>query len=101
MAAIKVPLGIFWDIENCSVPSAFVNNASGLAKIIRDFVADKHPECGYALEFSCALDVTKMNQRVSEGLNRNGLTMVHVAGNAKNAADDKLKELIDMFNDKY
>jgi hypothetical protein len=45
-----VSLGIFWDIENCSIPLR--KSASGVAKQIRDFIASKHPECGYALEFS-------------------------------------------------
>ena len=101
MAVIKAPLGIFWDIENCSVPKSFVNNAYGLAKIIRDFIAGKHPECGYAEDFVCVCDVTKIDKRVREGLNKNGLNLIDVPNTAKNAADDKLKELIEKFIDRY
>ena len=95
----KLPLGIFWDIENCPIPVQ--KSASGVAKAVRDFIADRHPECGYAKEFFIACDIRKLSERVADGLDRNGVVVVHVSSAAKNAADDKLQELIDMYVDKY
>ena len=95
----KVSLGIFWDIENCAVP--LTKSASSVAKHLRDFVAAAHPECGYAKEFFCVCDTRKVDQRLLEGLDKNGVVVVHVNCTAKNAADDKLQELIDMYVDKY
>ena len=95
----KIPLGIFWDIENCQVPHT--KATSSVVKHLRDFVADKHPECGYAKEFCCACDVIRLGAAISESLDRNGVNVVHVNARAKNAAEDKLQELIDMFVDKY
>ncbi|CAG2109142.1 unnamed protein product [Medioppia subpectinata] len=95
----KSPLGIFCDIENCAVPKNA--NASDVAKRIRQHIQTAHPECGYAKEFFIAGDIRRMDAHVCESLDRNGVVVVHVNSTAKNAADDKLKELIDMFVDKF
>ena len=97
--SVKIALGIFWDIECCQIPHS--KSASSVVKQLRDFVAEKHKECGYAKEFACACDVFKLGQMVSERLDRNGVNVVHVNSTAKNAAEDKLQELIDMYIDKY
>ena len=97
--SVKVALGIFWDIENCPVPQT--KSASSVAKQLRDFIAAAHPECGYAKEFFCVCDTRKVDERLLEGLNKNGVIVAHVNSTAKNAADDKLQELIDMYVDKY
>ena len=95
----KTPLGIFWDIENCQIPRT--KSTSSVVKHLRDFVAHKHPECGYAKEFCCACDVFRLGALISESLDKNGVNVVHVNSTAKNAAEDKLQELIDMYVDKY
>ena len=95
----KVPLGIFWDIENCQIPVR--KSVSSCVKQLRDFIARRHPECGYAKEFSCACDVYTLGKTTSEALDKNGVLVVHVNNSAKNAAEDKLQELIDMYVDNH
>ena len=95
----KTPLGIFWDIENCQIPGN--KSVSSVVKHIRDFVAEHKQQCGYAKEFSCACDVFTLGKNIAEGLDKNGVNVVHVNNTAKNAAEDKLQELINVFVDKY
>lgn len=45
-------------------------------------------------------DVTRMDPKVIAGLNASFIVVAHVTSIAKNAADDTLKDLIDMFIDK-
>jgi len=95
----KVPLGIFWDIENCSISSR--KTTSSIVKSIREYVQSKHPECGFAKEFKCVCDSSKLNKTISEGLNNSGVDILHVNSTSKNAADDKLAEVMDNFTDKF
>lgn len=94
----KKSLGIFWDIENCPIPDG--KSGSSVAMVIREFIANCRPDCGYAYEFCCACDTKKMPIKISEGLNRNGVDILQVNAVSKNAADEKLKEKIDKFVEK-
>lgn len=100
MAAFnKRSLGIFWDIENCPIPTKKLT--SSVVKRLREFLETRHPECGYPKEFSIACDVYNLGKLIIEALDRSGIYIVHVNNAAKNASDDKLKELIDKFIDAY
>ena len=99
VAYLRTPLGIFWDIENCPIP--LTESASVVAKRLRGFLADIHRECGYAEEFCCTWDARRLPDPVSEGLNRNGVIVANGNFAAKNVADDRLQEMIDMFVDKF
>eukprot|EP00800_Vazella_pourtalesii_P009473 TRINITY_DN237_c0_g1_i3.p1 TRINITY_DN237_c0_g1~~TRINITY_DN237_c0_g1_i3.p1 ORF type:complete len:462 (+),score=100.81 TRINITY_DN237_c0_g1_i3:192-1577(+) len=89
-------IGIFWDIENISVPPNV--SISDLVRRIRNtFVtADKRE-----VEFMCVCDVHKENKRTIDELNSCNVTIVHVACYAKNAADEKLKHYLHRFAQTY
>ena len=95
----KLPLGIFWDIENCPIPVQ--KSASSVAKRLQDFIADRHPECGYAKEFVCVCDTGRVDKKITKSLDNIGVDVLHVNNGAKNAADDKLQEQIDKYVDTY
>ena len=93
---MAVPLGIFWDIENCQVPRN--KSAKSVVKKIRELLEEKHPECGFPNEFICVCDIGKVDKRIQDELGRTEVLIVHVSLKAKNAADDKLQELIEKFS---
>ncbi|ESO09984.1 hypothetical protein HELRODRAFT_133869, partial [Helobdella robusta] len=76
------PIGVFWDIENCPVPS----NYSSLLFVneIRNRFFNEHVEA----EFIAVCDTEKQNKYV---------TVVHVCALSKNSADDKLKHSMRKF----
>ena len=53
-----VPIGVFWDIENCSVPRG--KSALSLVQRIRDEFFTNHKE----VEFMCVCDINKENRDV-------------------------------------
>ena len=53
-----VPIGVFWDIENCSVPRG--KSALSLVQRIRDEFFNNHKE----VEFMCVCDIHKENKDV-------------------------------------
>lgn len=57
------PIGVFWDIENCSVPSG--RSAVTVVKRIRERFFKGHREA----EFICVCDISKENKEVIEELN--------------------------------
>lgn len=61
--AVLNPLGFFWDIENCPVPS----NKQTL--LIVERIRQKFNFCGPETEFVCVCDVTKERLDVIEDLN--------------------------------
>ncbi|XP_054153502.1 uncharacterized protein LOC128952171 isoform X2 [Oppia nitens] len=91
-------LGIFWDIENCGIPSK--KTASNVVNSLRVSLSRLHPECCFAKEFYCVCNTHILTTDHLDGLNRNGVFVIHVNGGSKNAADDRLQELIDMFADR-
>lgn len=103
--------GIFWDIENCPIPS--FERAANIVHSIKQFIATKYeskesvgqqPE---PCEFCCSCDTRNLDQRHVEGLNRCGVDILHVNpirtnGNVfKVNADSKLIECIQKFVDHH
>lgn len=64
------PIGVFWDIENCTVPSG--KSAFEVVRRIRDRFFEGHREA----EFMCVCDIKKENSAVIEELN-NAQVSVH------------------------
>ena len=63
-ARAKEPVGVFWDIENCSVPmdrSAF----AVASKFRKEFISGKREA-----EFMCVCDITKERKEVVDDLNK-------------------------------
>ncbi|KAJ8037600.1 Meiosis regulator and mRNA stability factor 1 [Holothuria leucospilota] len=85
------PIGVFWDIENCTVPSG--KSAFEVVRRIRDRFFEGHREA----EFMCVCDIKKENSAVIEELNNAQVTVAHINAVAKNAADDKLKQSLRRF----
>merc|ERR1711892_276966 len=88
------PLGVFWDIENCNVPSG--KSAMAVCEMIRkqQFFQD-HRE----ILFAVVCDATKESKAVLEELDKAQVDIIHVTSNKKNTADDKLKQLMRRFAD--
>uniref|UniRef100_A0A8C6XVL6 Meiosis regulator and mRNA stability factor 1 n=1 Tax=Naja naja TaxID=35670 RepID=A0A8C6XVL6_NAJNA len=89
------PIGVFWDIENCSVPSG--RSAVTVVQRIREKFFKGHREA----EFICVCDISKENKEVIEELNNCQVTVVHINATAKNAADDKLRQSLRRFADTH
>ncbi|XP_018419711.1 PREDICTED: meiosis arrest female protein 1 [Nanorana parkeri] len=89
------PIGVFWDIENCSVPSS--RSAVTVVKRIRERFFKGHREA----EFICVCDISKENKEVIEELNNCQVTVAHINATAKNAADDKLRQSLRRFADTH
>ena len=87
-----MPIGIFWDIENCQVP--FNRSAIKLVERIRRIVVDRQYR---ESEFQVVCDINKANKQVIDDLNSSQVTVIHISSTAKNAADDKIKQLIHRF----
>ncbi|XP_062820374.1 meiosis regulator and mRNA stability factor 1 isoform X1 [Anolis carolinensis] len=89
------PIGVFWDIENCSVPSG--RSAVAVVQRIREKFFKGHREA----EFICVCDISKENREVIEELNNCQVTVAHINATAKNAADDKLRQSLRRFADTH
>ncbi|XP_012867082.1 PREDICTED: meiosis arrest female protein 1 isoform X2 [Dipodomys ordii] len=85
------PIGVFWDIENCSVPSG--RSATTVVQRIREKFFKGHREA----EFICVCDISKENKEVIQELNNCQVTVAHINATAKNAADDKLRQSLRRF----
>uniref|UniRef100_A0A3Q2Z3R8 Meiosis regulator and mRNA stability factor 1 n=1 Tax=Hippocampus comes TaxID=109280 RepID=A0A3Q2Z3R8_HIPCM len=85
------PVGVFWDIENCSVPSG--RSAGEVVQRIRSRFFQGHREA----EFMCVCDISKENKAVIQELNNCQVTVAHINATAKNAADDKLRQSLRRF----
>lgn len=57
------PVGVFWDIENCSVPSG--RSAGAVVQRIRSRFFQGHREA----EFICVCDISKESKAVIQELN--------------------------------
>ncbi|ERE89843.1 limkain-b1-like protein [Cricetulus griseus] len=88
---ILPPIGVFWDIENCSVPSG--RSATTVVQRIREKFFRGHREA----EFICVCDISKENKEVIQELNNCQVTVAHINATAKNAADDKLRQSLRRF----
>ncbi|XP_043944831.1 meiosis regulator and mRNA stability factor 1 [Protopterus annectens] len=89
------PIGVFWDIENCSVPSG--RSAVAVVQRIREKFFHGHREA----EFICVCDISKENKEVIQELNNCQVTVAHINATAKNAADDKLRQSLRRFADTH
>ncbi|KAM9857177.1 meiosis regulator and mRNA stability factor 1 [Aulostomus maculatus] len=85
------PVGVFWDIENCSVPSG--RSAGAVVQRIRNRFFQGHREA----EFICVCDISKESKAVIQELNNCQVTVAHINATAKNAADDKLRQSLRRF----
>ncbi|XP_062420661.1 meiosis regulator and mRNA stability factor 1 isoform X3 [Pungitius pungitius] len=85
------PVGVFWDIENCSVPSG--RSAGAVVQRIRSHFFQGHREA----EFICVCDISKESKAVIQELNNCQVTVAHINATAKNAADDKLRQSLRRF----
>ena len=88
------PLGVFWDIENCNVPSG--KSAMAVCDLIRK---QKCFEGHREIEFAVVCDATKEPKTVLDELDKAQVDIIHVVSNRKNAADDKLKQIMRRFAD--
>uniref|UniRef100_UPI00398F5C47 meiosis regulator and mRNA stability factor 1 isoform X2 n=1 Tax=Pristiophorus japonicus TaxID=55135 RepID=UPI00398F5C47 len=89
------PIGVFWDIENCSVPTG--RSAMAVVQRIRQRFFQGHREA----EFMCVCDISKENKEVIQELNNCQVTVAHINATAKNAADDKLRQSLRRFADTH
>ncbi|XP_031800139.1 meiosis regulator and mRNA stability factor 1 isoform X3 [Sarcophilus harrisii] len=89
------PIGVFWDIENCSVPSG--RSAVTVVQRIREKFFKGHREA----EFICVCDISKESKEVIQELNNCQVTVAHINATAKNAADDKLRQSLRRFADTH
>uniref|UniRef100_A0A4W3HYD8 Meiosis regulator and mRNA stability factor 1 n=1 Tax=Callorhinchus milii TaxID=7868 RepID=A0A4W3HYD8_CALMI len=89
------PIGVFWDIENCSVPTG--RSAMAVVQRIRERFFQGHREA----EFMCVCDISKENKEVIQELNNCQVTVAHINATAKNAADDKLRQSLRRFADTH
>ena len=88
-------VGIFWDIENIIIPDD--KSPAGVVRVLREkFVCDKRE-----VEFQCVCDTHKEQRSTVDQLNSSLVTVVHVACTTKNAADEKLKQLLVKFSQTY
>uniref|UniRef100_UPI0037E7EDA2 meiosis regulator and mRNA stability factor 1 n=1 Tax=Semicossyphus pulcher TaxID=241346 RepID=UPI0037E7EDA2 len=85
------PVGVFWDIENCCVPSG--RSAAAVVQRIRSRFFQGHREA----EFICVCDISKESKAVIQELNNCQVTVAHINATAKNAADDKLRQSLRRF----
>lgn len=85
------PVGVFWDIENCCVPTG--RSAAAVVQRIRSRFFQGHREA----EFICVCDISKENKAVIQELNNCQVTVAHINATAKNAADDKLRQSLRRF----
>ncbi|KAM4583778.1 meiosis regulator and mRNA stability factor 1 isoform 2-T2 [Odontesthes bonariensis] len=85
------PVGVFWDIENCNVPSG--RSAGAVVQRIRSRFFQGHREA----EFICVCDISKESKAVIQELNNCQVTVAHINATSKNAADDKLRQSLRRF----
>lgn len=91
-SVLKKPVGIFWDIENCRIPKGI--SPSFLVENIRALTNEFNL---IENDFVIVCDVFAMNNNVINELNNMQVNIIHVSSFAKNACDEKIKQLINRF----
>ncbi|XP_065659913.1 meiosis regulator and mRNA stability factor 1-like isoform X2 [Hydra vulgaris] len=86
-----VPIGVFWDIENCQVPKN--KSALAIVKKLRDRYYPGRKEA----EFICVCDTKKEKEDVLDDLNKAQVNVIHINASSKNAADLKLMQQLRRF----
>jgi meiosis arrest female protein 1 len=90
-------IGIFWDIENCSVP-----HGKSAARVVDKIRAMHFMEDRREMEFLVVCDVFKISQEISDELNSVQVQLQHVSSaRKKNAADEKLRQAMRKFVDTF
>nr|XP_027204682.1 meiosis regulator and mRNA stability factor 1-like [Dermatophagoides pteronyssinus] len=88
----RKPVGVFWDIENCTIPRGV--SPSYLVEKIRLFIQSLYM---IEREFAIVCDVPSFTTSIINELNNSQVNIIHISSFAKNAADEKLKQLILRF----
>ncbi|XP_037293714.1 meiosis regulator and mRNA stability factor 1 [Manduca sexta] len=91
--SVNVPLGIFWDIENCQVPRDC--SAIDVVAAIRSKFLTGRREA----DFVVVCDVRKESASRLQELNDAQVSLIHVCGTQKNAADEKLRQCMRRFGE--
>ncbi|XP_059169526.1 meiosis regulator and mRNA stability factor 1-like [Physella acuta] len=87
-------VGIFWDLQNCCVPKG-KSVLELVEKIRKTFIPE---DSEFELKtFACVCDTKKESQMTIKDLNSGTVSILHVDADAKNAADEKIKGLMDEF----
>ncbi|CAG9094078.1 unnamed protein product [Plutella xylostella] len=89
----NVPIGIFWDIENCQVPRGC--SAIDVVSAIRSKFLQGRREA----DFVVVCDVRKESPLRLQELNDAQVNLIHVCGTQKNAADEKLRQCMRRFGE--
>ncbi|XP_063380744.1 meiosis regulator and mRNA stability factor 1 [Cydia fagiglandana] len=90
---VTVPLGIFWDIENCQVPRG-CSAIDVVAAIRAKFLTGRREA-----DFVVVCDVRKELPLRLQELNDAQVSLIHVCGTQKNAADEKLRQCMRRFGE--
>lgn len=88
--------GVFWDIENVGLPKGMK------PREFREMIESRLSKMNIE-EFYCVTDTVKMNNNgpgFLESLERAGMTIVHISSTSKNAADEKIIDLMNKYVDK-
>ncbi|XP_054930817.1 uncharacterized protein [Dermacentor andersoni] len=88
-------ISVFWDIENCAVPNGVP--AYDIVRKVRQMFYEGHREA----DFLVACDIARMKPNVVGELSEAHVTVAHVPGDQKNAADEKLRSALRRFSDAY
>uniref|UniRef100_L7LZS2 Putative deah-box rna helicase n=1 Tax=Rhipicephalus pulchellus TaxID=72859 RepID=L7LZS2_RHIPC len=88
-------ISVFWDIENCAVPSGVP--AYDIVRKVRQTFYKNLREA----DFLVACDIGRMKPAVVVELTEAHVTLMHVPGGQKNAADEKLRSELRRFSDAY
>ncbi|XP_049868975.1 meiosis regulator and mRNA stability factor 1 isoform X2 [Pectinophora gossypiella] len=90
----NIPIGIFWDIENCQVPRG-CSAIDVVAAIRNKFLTGGRREA----DFVVVCDVRKESVNRLQELNDSQISLIHVCGTQKNAADEKLRQCMRRFGE--
>lgn len=88
-------ISVFWDIENCAVPNGVP--AYDIVRKVRQTFYKGQREA----DFLVACDIGRMKPAVVGELTEAHVTLMHVPGGQKNAADEKLRSELRRFSDTY
>lgn len=89
----SVPIGFFWDIENCQVPRG-CSAIDVVSSLRAKFLAGRREA-----DFVVVCDVRKEQPNKLQELNDAQVSLIHVCGTQKNAADEKLRQCMRRFGE--
>jgi hypothetical protein len=82
--------GVFWDLENCQLPSSTNTLPQAVASNVRDFaIAHGRIAC-----FKAYADCSLIGQNTRLGLQQSGVSLLDTPNHAKDAADKAM--IVDM-----